>query len=79
MLKVQSIRLQPSETVVVGVGSVGRPYDGPNPSYVIYDEVARQVEMIRVYLVDPKSSLSSQGIPMPWPRQLRYFWPYLVE
>lgn len=42
------ITLQPGETWLVGVGSVGRPLDGPGPAYVIYDDAARQVEMVRV-------------------------------
>jgi len=40
--------LKPDETLIVGVGSVGRPLDGPRPSYVIYDDQTKQVEMVRV-------------------------------
>jgi len=42
------IALRPGDTLVVGVGSVGRPVDGPKPAYVIYDEEAGQIEMIRI-------------------------------
>jgi predicted phosphodiesterase len=42
------ITLQPGETWLIGVGSVGSPMDGPDPSYVIYDDQARRVEMLRV-------------------------------
>ena len=44
----RTITLQPGETWLVGVGSVGQPLDGPGPAYVIYDDEAGQVEMIRV-------------------------------
>jgi predicted phosphodiesterase len=42
------IVLRPDDTLVVGVGSVGRPEDGPQASYVIYDDEARQIQMMRV-------------------------------
>jgi predicted phosphodiesterase len=42
------IALRPGDTVIVGVGSVGRPLDGPGAAYVIYDDEAQQVEMVRV-------------------------------
>jgi predicted phosphodiesterase len=42
------ITLRPGDTLVVGVGSVGRPEDGPGVAYVVYDETLRQVEMMRV-------------------------------
>lgn len=42
------ITLRPGDTLVVGVGSVGRPEDGPGAAYVIYDDALKQVEMIRV-------------------------------
>ena len=40
--------LVPGETYVVGVGSVGRPLDGPGASYVIYDDSASSVELVRL-------------------------------
>ena len=43
-----TITLQPGETWLVGVGSVGHPLDGPSPSYVIVDDEAMCVDMIRV-------------------------------
>ncbi len=43
-----SISIQPGHTLIVGVGSVGRPLDGPHPGYVIYDDVAKQVELITI-------------------------------
>ena len=42
------ITLAPGDTLVVGVGSVGRPLDGPAPAYAIYDDAARTVEFVRV-------------------------------
>lgn len=42
------ITLRPGDTLVVGVGSVGRSEDGPGAAYVIYDDELGQVEMIRV-------------------------------
>ncbi|MCK6625256.1 MAG: metallophosphatase family protein [Anaerolineae bacterium] len=42
------ITLRPGDTLLVGVGSVGRPEDGPGAAYVIYDDTLKQVEMIRV-------------------------------
>jgi len=44
----RNITLQPDETFIIGVGSVGSPNDAPGAAYVIYDEAAQQVEMIRV-------------------------------
>jgi predicted phosphodiesterase len=44
----QDFVLVPGETYVVGVGSVGRPLDGPGASYVIYDAAATRVEMLRL-------------------------------
>jgi predicted phosphodiesterase len=44
----QTITLRPGDTLVVGVGSVGRPEDGPGAAYVIYDDELRQIQMIRV-------------------------------
>jgi predicted phosphodiesterase len=41
------ITLQPGETLVIGVGSVGHPLDGPGARYVIYDTTAGVVEMIK--------------------------------
>src|SRR6185436_18322598 len=37
------ISLRPGDTLVVGVGSVGRPEDGPGATYVIYDDALKQV------------------------------------
>ncbi len=42
------ITLRPGDTLIVGVGSVGRPEDGPGAAYVIYDDALKQIEMIRV-------------------------------
>jgi diadenosine tetraphosphatase ApaH/serine/threonine PP2A family protein phosphatase len=42
------ITLRPGDTLVVGVGSVGRPEDGPGAAYVIYDDELGQVQMMRV-------------------------------
>lgn len=44
----RTLSLEPGETLIVGVGSVGSPLDGSRPSYVIYDDERKQVEMIRV-------------------------------
>ena len=44
----RAISLRPGDILVVGVGSVGRPEDGPGATYVIYDDALRQVEMMRV-------------------------------
>jgi predicted phosphodiesterase len=41
------ISLRPGDTLMVGVGSVGRPKDGPGAAYVIYDDELRQVELLR--------------------------------
>ena len=43
-----TVALRASDTLVVGVGSVGRPEDGPGAAYVIYDDELGQVEFIRV-------------------------------
>lgn len=42
------VSLRPCDTLVVGIGSVGRPEDDPRAAYVIYDDELGQVEMIRV-------------------------------
>ncbi|MBE7550124.1 MAG: metallophosphoesterase family protein [Anaerolineales bacterium] len=42
------ITLRPGDTLVVGVGSVGRPEDGPGAAYAIYDDTLKQVELVRV-------------------------------
>jgi diadenosine tetraphosphatase ApaH/serine/threonine PP2A family protein phosphatase len=42
------IALRPGDTVIVGVGSVGRPLDGPGAAYVIYDDEVQHVEMVWV-------------------------------
>ncbi len=44
----RTITLKSDEALVVGVGSVGHPMDGPKPSYIVYDDSAGVVEMIRV-------------------------------
>jgi diadenosine tetraphosphatase ApaH/serine/threonine PP2A family protein phosphatase len=44
----RAILLRPDDTLVVGVGSVGRPEDGPGAAYVIYDDELRQVELLRI-------------------------------
>ncbi|MFC1975567.1 metallophosphoesterase family protein [Chloroflexota bacterium] len=44
----RTITLHSPEIIIVGVGSVGRPEDSAKPSYVIYDDEARVVEMVRV-------------------------------
>jgi len=43
-----SITLQPGDTLLVGVGSVGHPLDGPHPAYVIFDDKADTIELVRV-------------------------------
>jgi len=48
-LSQQSIELNSGDTLIVGVGSVGRPVDGPGAAYVIYDDTASLIEMIRVH------------------------------
>ncbi len=45
----RNISLQPDETFIIGVGSVGSPNDEPGAAYVIYDDIAQQVEMFRVH------------------------------
>jgi predicted phosphodiesterase len=42
------LALRPGETLVVGVGSVGRPEDGPGAAYVIFDDTHQEIEMVRV-------------------------------
>ncbi len=44
----RTMAFEPGNTLIVGVGSVGRPMDGPGAAYVIYDDEAGMVEMIRV-------------------------------
>lgn len=44
----RTIQLTPDDTLIVGVGSVGRPLDSSSASYVIYDDEAGVVELIRV-------------------------------
>lgn len=41
-----TVDLRPGETLIVGVGSVGRPLDGPGAAYVIYDDEVGRVEMV---------------------------------
>ena len=43
-----TIQLRSGDILVVGTGSVGRPVDGPGAAYVIYDETAGLIEIIRV-------------------------------
>ena len=42
------LKLEQGETYVVGVGSVGLPYDGPGICYVVYDDAEQTVEMVRL-------------------------------
>jgi diadenosine tetraphosphatase ApaH/serine/threonine PP2A family protein phosphatase len=42
------IRWRSGDTLVVGVGSVGRPEDEPRPAYVIYDDELGQIQMMRI-------------------------------
>jgi predicted phosphodiesterase len=44
----RTVILSPGDTLIVGVGSVGRSEDNPKPSYIIYDDEARVIEMMRV-------------------------------
>ncbi len=44
----RTLTLQPDETLIVGVGSVGHPLDGSNAAYAILDEEAQQVELMRI-------------------------------
>lgn len=46
------ISLRSGDTLVVGVGSVGRPEDGPGAAYVIYDDSAGRIEFMRVAVRD---------------------------
>lgn len=41
------IKIKTSDTLIIGVGSVGQPLDGPS-SYVIYDDEVQEVELVRV-------------------------------
>jgi predicted phosphodiesterase len=41
-------QLNQGETYVIGVGSVGRPHDGPGASYLIFDDQTNTVEFHRV-------------------------------
>jgi predicted phosphodiesterase len=42
------IKLRPDDQLIVGVGSVGRPEDGPSPAYVVFDDEALQIELVRL-------------------------------
>lgn len=42
------LQLEAGEIYVVGVGSVGRPYDGPGQCYAIFDTAAQTVEQVRL-------------------------------
>ena len=44
----RTIALRAGDTLIVGVGSAGRPEDGPGAAYTIYDDQAAQIELIRV-------------------------------
>jgi predicted phosphodiesterase len=44
----RSVTAQPGDTLIVGVGSVGMPQDGPGAAYVIYDDKVGTVEMVRI-------------------------------
>lgn len=39
---------RPGDTLIVGVGSVGRPEDGPSAAYTIYDDNTMTLELVRV-------------------------------
>ncbi|MCB0169298.1 MAG: metallophosphoesterase family protein [Anaerolineae bacterium] len=41
------ITIETGDTLIIGVGSVGQPLDGPS-SYVIYDDEAQVVELVRI-------------------------------
>ncbi|MCB9078833.1 MAG: metallophosphoesterase family protein [Anaerolineaceae bacterium] len=41
------ITIETGDTLIIGVGSVGQPLDGPS-SYVIYDDEVQEVELVRV-------------------------------
>jgi predicted phosphodiesterase len=43
----RSINLRPGDTLIIGVGSVGRPEDGPGAAYAIYDDELQQVKLMR--------------------------------
>jgi predicted phosphodiesterase len=43
------INLMPGEIYVVGVGSVGRPADGPGTAYAIFDDEKHTVDMIKIH------------------------------
>jgi len=47
-IRAASFDLQPGQRYLVGVGSAGLPQDGGGSSYVMYDEDAARVEMIRL-------------------------------
>lgn len=42
------LTLRGGETWLVGVGSVGRPVDGPKAAYAIFDTEAGQIDLVRV-------------------------------
>ncbi|MDX1521861.1 MAG: metallophosphoesterase family protein [Anaerolineae bacterium] len=44
----QTVTLRSDDTLVVGVGSVGRPEDGPGACYAIFDEGQGQIELFRI-------------------------------
>ncbi len=43
-----AVSLSPGDILVVGVGSVGRPLDGPAPAYAIFDAASGRVDFHRV-------------------------------
>ena len=44
----RTLQLHSGQILIVGIGSVGRPVDGAGAAYVIYDDTAKLIEMIRV-------------------------------
>lgn len=44
----RTITLRPGDTLVVGVGSVGRPEDGPGAAFAIYDDGTQEIELVRI-------------------------------
>ena len=44
-LRETRIALDPSASYIVGVGSLGRPEEGPSPRYVVYDRERDEIEL----------------------------------
>ena len=42
------ITLSDNDIIIIGVGSVGQPKDGSSPSYVIYDDETKTIEMVKI-------------------------------